>query len=140
MPTNPLFRPFVRSTARPLVRLAAAAGIAGALLAAAPGTAAAGCGVVINEQPITAADCAVLHQIYGSVVPGRYVLYADGTWVNRANPAHHGNLYADARRAFAGIGGGGGGGGGDGGMQCGPFGCVGGGYYWDPETGASVGP
>jgi hypothetical protein len=55
--------------------------------------------------------------------------------VNLDNPGHAGNIYRDAQ-----MGRGGGGGGGSSGLTRTPFGDIGDGYYFDPETGVSIGP
>jgi hypothetical protein len=94
----------------------------------------AACDATVNGEPMSMELCELVWQIYGGVVPGHYQVDEAGNWVNLSNPAHAGNLYRDAQM------GGGGGGGGSGGMTSTPFGSVGGGYYFDPETGASVGP
>jgi hypothetical protein len=78
--------------------------------------------------------CETAWQIYGGVLPGDYYVDDAGNWVNLNNPAHAGNFYRDAQGA------GGGGGGGSGGLTRTPFGDVGDGYYFDPESGYSVGP
>jgi hypothetical protein len=75
--------------------------------------------------------CELAWQVYGGVLPGHYYVDEAGNWVNLDNPAHAGNFYRDAQ---------GQGGGGSGGFTSTPFGNVGDGYYFDPETGASVGP
>lgn len=101
------------------------------------GTAEAACNATINGRPMTWQECQTIVSVYGSVIPGHYLADDQGNWVNRANPYHRGNIYQDAQRRRYG---GGGSSGGDGGMTCGTFGCVGGGGYYDPETGSSVGP
>ena len=95
-------------------------------------TSLAACNATVNGRPMTAEECAFNREIYGQVVPGDYLLDGNGNWVNINNPMHRGNIYQDAQRGY-------GQGSGDSGMECGTFGCVGGGYYYDPETGASVG-
>ena len=109
-------------------RAYSAALLAGLSLAFASGAHAA-CNATVNGQPMSMELCQAASQIYGGVLPGHY--YVDD-WVNLDNPAHAGNFYRDAQ--------GGGGGGGSGGLTTTPFGNVGDGYYFDPETGASVGP
>jgi hypothetical protein len=93
----------------------------------------AACNATVNGRPMSMELCELVWQIYGGVVPGHYQVDEAGNWVNLGNPAHAGNLYRDAQMAR-------GGGGGSGGMTSTPFGSVGDGYYFDPETGASVGP
>ena len=93
----------------------------------------AACNATVNDQPMSMEICRTAWQIYGSVVPGNYYVDQAGNWVNVDNPAHRGNFYSDAQ-------GSGGGGGGSGGMTSTPFGYVGESYYFDPESGASVGP
>lgn len=93
----------------------------------------AACNATVNGQPMSMELCQTAWQIYGGVLPGHYDVDEAGNWVNLDNPAHAGNFYRDAQR-------GGGGGGASGGLTTTPFGNVGDGYYFDPETGASVGP
>jgi hypothetical protein len=93
----------------------------------------AACNATVNGRPMSMDLCETAWQIYGGVLPGDYYVDEAGNWVNLANPAHTGNFYRDAQ-------GPGGGGGGSGGLTSTPFGNVGDGYYFDPETGASVGP
>ena len=93
----------------------------------------AACNATVNGQPMSMEICQTAWQIYGGVVPGNYYVDQAGNWVNIDNPAHRGNFYSDAQ-------GGGGGGGGSGGMTSTAGGYVGEGYYFDPESGASVGP
>ena len=71
-------------------------------------------------------------EIYGGVLPGNYYVDEAGNWVNVDNPAHAGNFYRDAQAPR--------GGGGSGGLTRTPFGDVGDGYYFDPESGVSIGP
>jgi hypothetical protein len=87
----------------------------------------------VNGRAMSAAECALAREAYGYVAPGHYLVDDQGNWVNLSNPAARGNLYLDARR------GSGGGGGGEG-LTRTPFGSVGGGYFFDNETGATVGP
>ena len=105
--------------------------LAGLSLAFASGAHAA-CNATVNGQPMSMELCQVAWQIYGGVLPGHYYVDDAGNWVNVDNPAHAGNFYRDAQ--------GGGGGGGSGGLTTTPFGNVGDGYYFDPESGVSVGP
>ncbi len=60
-----------------------------------------------------------------------------GNWVKLDAPSAgaRGNIYRDAQGSSSS-----GGAYDDGGMTRTPFGSIGGGYYFDPETGASVGP
>jgi hypothetical protein len=92
----------------------------------------AACNATVNGRPMSPQDCMMARQIYGSVAPGHYVADQRGNWSNLSNGTS-GNIYRDAQR-------GGGSGSYGGGMTSTPFGSVGGGYYFDPETGASVGP
>ena len=78
--------------------------------------------------------CQAAWLVYGRVMPGRYHMDQAGNWVNLDNPAYAGNIYRDAQGRS------GGGGSGSGGMTRTPSGYVGEGYYFDPETGATVGP
>ena len=94
----------------------------------------AACNATVNGEPMSMELCQAVLQIYGGVVPGHYQVDEAGNWVNLSNPAHAGNLYRDAQMGQ------GGGGGGSGGLTSTPFGSVGDGYYFDPESGASVGP
>ena len=94
----------------------------------------AACNATVNGRPMSMELCQTASQIYGGVLPGHYYVDQAGNWVNVDNPAHSGNFYRDAQM------GGGSGGGGSGGLTSTPFGSVGDGYYFDPETGASVGP
>ena len=96
----------------------------------------AACNATVNGAPMSIELCAAVYQIYGGVVPGHYQVDRAGNWVNLANPSHNGNFYRDAERPRGGSGGSGG----SGGLTRTPFGSVGGGYYFDNETGASVGP
>jgi hypothetical protein len=98
----------------------------------------AACNATVNGQPMSMELCRAAWQIYGGVVPGQYYVDQAGNWVNLNNPAHSGNFYRDAQAR--GAGGGGGAGGSGGGLTVTPFGSVGGGYYFDNETGSSVGP
>ena len=97
--------------------------------------ASAACNATVNGQPMSIELCQAAWQIYGGVLPGRYFVDGAGNWVNIDNPAHRGNFYRDARG-----GGGGGGGGGSGGLTPYAGGSVGGGCYYDNESGASVCP
>lgn len=106
--------------------------LTGGALAAAPAAEAA-CGATVNGRPMSVDMCAAVYQVYGAVVPGHYRVDQAGNWVNLANPAHRGNLYRDAQR-------GSGGGTGGGGLTRNQFGSVGGGYYYDNESGVVVGP
>lgn len=108
--------------------------VAGSTLATMPAANAA-CGATVNGQPMSIELCSAVYQIYGGVIPGHYRVDQDGNWINLANPSHRGNFYRDAQRPLAGSGGGA-----SGGLTSTPFGSVGGGYYFDNETGASVGP
>jgi hypothetical protein len=92
----------------------------------------AACNATVNGRPMSMELCRTASQIYGGVLPGHYYVDEAGNWVNIANPAHAGNFYRDAQGPR--------GGGGSGGLTSTPFGSVGDGYYFDPETGASVGP
>jgi hypothetical protein len=92
----------------------------------------AACNATVNGRPMSIELCQAVWQIYGGVVPGHYRVDDAGNWVNLANPAHSGNLFRDAQGSRRG--------GGSGGLTSTPFGNVGDGYYFDPETGASVGP
>jgi hypothetical protein len=92
----------------------------------------AACNATVNGRPMSMELCQAAWQIYGGVLPGDYYVDEAGNWVNLNDPGHAGNFYSDAQ--------GGGGGGGSGGLTTTPFGNVGDGYYFDPETGASVGP
>jgi hypothetical protein len=94
----------------------------------------AACNATVNGLPMSMELCEAAWQIYGGVLPGDYYVDEAGNWVNLNNPAHAGNFYRDAQGA------GGGRGGGSGGLTTTPFGNVGDGYYFDPESGASVGP
>ena len=84
----------------------------------------AACNATVNGQPMSMEICQTAWQIYGGVVPGNYYVDQAGNWVNIDNPAHRGNFYSDAQ----------------GGMTSTAGGYVGEGYYFDPESGASVGP
>ena len=92
----------------------------------------AACNATVNGRPMSMELCQAAWQIYGGVLPGHYAVDEAGNWVNIDNPAHAATSTAMPRR--------GGGGGGSGGLTSTPFGNVGDGYYFDPETGASVGP
>lgn len=116
-----------------VLAMTAAAGLS----AAAPSAVEAACGATVNGRPMSIELCQTVWQIYGGVAPGHYQVDQAGNWINLANPAHRGNLYRDAQRGGGGLSGGSGG---SGGMTRTPFGSVGGGYYFDNETGASVGP
>lgn len=94
----------------------------------------AACNATVNGWPMSPRNCMMAMQIYGGVAPGHYVADQSGNWANLSNGTS-GNIYRDAQR-----GGASGGGYGGGGMTSTPSGSVGGGYYFDPETGASVGP
>jgi hypothetical protein len=94
----------------------------------------AACNATVNGGPMSMELCEAASQIYGGVLPGHYYVDDAGNWANINNPAHAGNFYRDAQGPR------GGGGGGSGGLTSTPFGNVGDGYYFDPETGASVGP
>ena len=91
----------------------------------------AACNAIVNGQPMSMELCQVASMVYGGVMPGRYHMDQAGNWVNIDNPAHAGNIYRDAQMGR----GGGGGGGGSGGLTRTPFGDVGDGYYFDPESG-----
>jgi hypothetical protein len=96
----------------------------------------AACNAVVNNRPMTMESCRRVIAVYGYVTPGHYLADDSGNWIKLDEPyaGSRGNIYRDAR---------GSGGSGDsygGGMTRTPFGSVGGGYYFDPETGASVGP
>ena len=67
-------------------------------IVATSGTAVAACNALINGRPMTYEECALAIQVYGSVVPGRYGVDADGNWWNLDNPMHRGNTYRDAQR------------------------------------------
>jgi len=108
--------------------------LAGLSLTVATGAHAA-CNATVNGLPMSMELSEVVWQMYGGVVPGHYRVDEAGNWVNLSNPAHAGNLYRDAQMAR-----GGGGAGSSGGLTTTPFGNVGDGYYFDPETGASIGP
>jgi hypothetical protein len=95
----------------------------------------AACNATVNGRPMSMELCQAAAQIYGGVLPGHYYVDEAGNWVNINNPSHAGNFYRDGQGP-----GGGGGGGGASGLTSTPFGNVGDGYYFDPETGASVGP
>jgi hypothetical protein len=112
-------------------RLCSTVLVSGTALTFASGANAA-CNATVNGEPMSMELCQAVWQIYGGVVPGNYQVDDAGNWVNLSNPAHAGNFYRDAQ--------GGAGGGGSGGLTSTPFGSVGDGYYFDPESGASVGP
>jgi hypothetical protein len=97
-------------------------------------SAGAACNATVNGRPMSMELCRAAWQIYGGVLPGHYYVDEAGNWVNIDNPAHAGNFYRDAQGPRSG------GGGGSGGLTRTPFGSVGEGYYFDPETGASVRP
>ncbi len=98
----------------------------------------AACNAVVNGRPMTMEACRNVIAVYGYVTPGRYLADESGNWVKLDAPYadSRGNIYRDAQ----GSGGSGGSYDYDRGMTRTPFGSVGGGYYFDPETGASVGP
>jgi hypothetical protein len=98
----------------------------------------AACNATVNGQPMSMELCMTALQIYGGVEPGHYQLDQAGNWVNLSNPSLRGNLYRDAQGSGGGSGGTGNSS--DGGLTRTPFGSVGGGYYFNNETGASVGP
>lgn len=62
------------------------------------GTASAACNATINGRPMTYQECSIAIQVYGTVIPGRYGVDANGNWWNLDNPRHHGNTYRDAQR------------------------------------------
>ena len=97
------------------------------------GDADAACNATVNGRPMSMELCQVAWQIYGGVLPGNYHVDEAGNWVNLDNPAHAGNFYRDAQAPR-------GGGGSGGGLTRTPFGDVGDGYYFDPESGVSIGP
>jgi hypothetical protein len=102
------------------------------------GDAVAACGATINGQAMTVKECRIARQIYGDVAPGDYLRDSLGNWVKVGDPNVRGNVYRDAQRAKNSSGsrhrsnGGG--------LTRTPFGSVGGGYFFDNETGSSVGP
>jgi hypothetical protein len=89
----------------------------------------AACNAIVNGQPMSMELCQVASMVYGGVMPGRYHMDQAGNWANIDNPAHAGNIYRDAQMGR------GGGGGGSGSLTRTPFGDVGDGYYFDPESG-----
>ena len=96
----------------------------------------AACNAVVNDRPMSAKLCRDVIAVYGYVTPGRYRFDDAGNWVKLDAPhvGSRGNLYRDGERSRDS---------GDSyseGMTRTPFGSVGGGYYFDPETGSSVGP
>jgi hypothetical protein len=98
-----------------------------------PSVAEAACNATLNGRPMPIELCRAAVQVYGSVVPGDYLMDRAGNWVNLNNPAHAGNIYRDAQ------GGQDSGGGQSEGLTRTPFGSVGGGYYFDNEIGSSAG-
>ncbi|HEX5077552.1 MAG TPA: hypothetical protein VFV80_00270 [Geminicoccaceae bacterium] len=96
------------------------------------GGVAAACDATVNGRPMSMELCQVAWQVYGGVLPGNYHVDEAGNWVNLDNPRHAGNFYRDAQTPRAG--------GGSGGLTRTPFGHVGDGYYFDPESGVSIGP
>jgi hypothetical protein len=94
----------------------------------------AACNATVNGWPMSPQDCALAIQIYGYVEPGHYWLDQQGNWGRIGVPYAQGNLYMDAQS-------GGGRASDSDGMTCySSGGCIGGGYFWDRETGATVGP
>ena len=67
-------------------------------IVATSGTAFAACNAMINGRPMTHQECSVAIQVYGTVIPGRYGMDANGNWWNLDNPWHRGNTYQDAQR------------------------------------------
>lgn len=98
----------------------------------------AACGATINGRPMTVKECIVAKHIYGYVEPGDYLQDSRGNWVKIGNPAIRGNIYLDAQRKKAS--GGSRHGNESGGLTRTPFGSVGGGYFFDNETGSSHSP
>ena len=98
----------------------------------------AACGATVNGKAMTVTECRLARQIYGEVVPGDYLRDARGNWVKIGDPSVRGNIYRDAQRARNSNGSGHWSD--AGGLTRTPFGSVGGGYFYDNETGASVGP
>ncbi len=98
----------------------------------------AACGATVNGKAMTVTECRLARQIYGDVVPGDYLRDARGNWVKIGDPSVRGNIYRDAQRARSSNGSGRSSN--AGGLTRTPFGSVGGGYFYDNETGASVGP
>jgi hypothetical protein len=60
----------------------------------------AACNANINGRPMSQQECAQVMQVYGQVIPGNYLVDANGNWVNANNPAHRGNLYQDAQATY----------------------------------------
>jgi len=67
----------------------------------------AACNATVNGRPMTPQECALSMQVYGTVIPGDYLVDGYGNWVNANNPMHRGNTYQDAQRARGGSWGGG---------------------------------
>ena len=67
----------------------------------------AACNATINGRPMTSQECNVIIQVYGQVLPGHYLVDANGNWVNVNNRNHYGNIYRDAQNNSQGSSGGG---------------------------------
>ena len=76
-----------------IARALAAAGLAIAALPFAD-QAQAACGATINGAPMTAEQCTLAKQLYGSVQPGHYWMDANGTWGLMGDPNPRGNIYS----------------------------------------------
>ncbi|MES9992180.1 MAG: hypothetical protein ABW098_09515 [Candidatus Thiodiazotropha sp.] len=66
----------------------------------------AACNATINGRPMTHQECALTIQVYGTVIPGAYLMDEHGNWVNANNPMHRGNTYKDAQGSRGGSWGG----------------------------------
>ena len=67
----------------------------------------AACNATINGRPMTPQECNAIIQVYGQVLPGHYLVDANGNWVNVNNSQHRGNIYRDAQNNSQGSSGGG---------------------------------
>ena len=95
----------------------------------------AACNAVVNGHPMSPELCREATMVYGYVNPGRYWFDDAGSWIklDAPNAGSRGNLYQDARRSRNLDS-----------EEIGPKrytgGWVGDGYFFDPETGFSIGP
>ena len=57
----------------------------------------AACNATLNGRPMTLEECALAIQVYGTVIPGDYLVDGYGNWINITNPMQRGNTYNDAQ-------------------------------------------
>lgn len=67
----------------------------------------AACNATVNGRPMTYQECALGIRAYGQVLPGDYLVDANGNWVNTRNLRHRGNTLKGAPNSRSGSWGGG---------------------------------